>query len=211
MFIVVEGLDASGKNTQAKALADRFTRNGRTANLYSFPRYETPVGEVILRILKGTSRLTFPDEGRDDGEALVLQALMTADKLDAAPKIRRQLRSGEDVICDRWTPSAECYGAADGLPREWIERIQDSLPDAEFYFFIAVSEEEALRRRPKLRDRYEKDRAKLAIVRRNYETMWAAKRQTGFRNAVWTAVDGEGTPDEVTQRIWDAIVEKRNI
>ena len=46
------------------------------------------------------------------------------------------------------------------------------LPPGDLNIFIDVPEEEALRRRPEMRDRFEKDREKQKVVRANYETLW---------------------------------------
>src|SRR2546427_21301 len=48
-LIVFEGLDQSGKQTQAEMLRDRLKQDGRKARLVSFPDYGTSIGEEIAR------------------------------------------------------------------------------------------------------------------------------------------------------------------
>ena len=43
-IIAFEGLDQSGKQTQAERLRDRLIEAGRQVRLLSFPAYETPIG-----------------------------------------------------------------------------------------------------------------------------------------------------------------------
>ena len=50
-IIAFEGLDQSGKQTQAERLRDWLKDNGRKARLVSFPDYATSIGEEIARAL----------------------------------------------------------------------------------------------------------------------------------------------------------------
>lgn len=52
-IIAFEGLDQSGKQTQAELLRDRLKQGGRKSRLVSFPDYGTQIGEEIARALQG--------------------------------------------------------------------------------------------------------------------------------------------------------------
>lgn len=209
LMICIEGLDAIGKNTQAKKLAEKLDSFGRAAVIMSFPRYETTVGKAIRRHLVGE---LFVGEVQSAGgyaladeDPLFFQALMLADKTDAAHEINHKLVTGSIVICDRWIPSAICFGEADGLDAVWLRHIHEYLPQPDINILIDVPEEEALRRRPQLRDRYEKDREKQAAVRANYDVLWKAMMEDN--DGSWVRVDGVGTVDEVAARIWEHVTE----
>jgi dTMP kinase len=217
MLVAIEGLDSSGKATQAKILAERMD-----AALFAFPRYLTTVGQVIKQHLLGNVALMYEHvidssdhtidsmgvNRRDTADPLMFQALMLADKYDAAVAIRRHLSAGRHVICDRWIPSSQCYGTADGLDSGWLDRMHASLPIADLSIFLAVSPEEALRRRPEARDRYERDREKQAVVRANYEYMWSENMADPLQADRWARVDGEAPVEEVTERIWACITRR---
>jgi dTMP kinase len=206
-LIVIEGIDSSGKNTQTKKLAARFDSIGSSAITFSFPRYGTTVGKAILRHLKGEIVLVQEETDAESyqrytstfEDALAFQCLMLADKTDAAFEIDRSLIAGSVVICDRWWQSALAFGAADGLDEEWLARIHHGLPQPWLNIFIDVPPEEALRRRPEARDRYERDREKQKIVRANYEKLWTNA------GADYVKIDGVGTQEEVHERIWAAL------
>ena len=53
LHVVLEGLDAAGKATNAKRLIEKLDSLGRAAVLFSFPRYETETGKAIKRLLTG--------------------------------------------------------------------------------------------------------------------------------------------------------------
>lgn len=206
-LLVLEGLDAAGKATNAKRLAARLDSLGMTAVVYSFPRYGTDVGKAILRHLKGQivlmdvsdAEYTIEAAVRAEEDALAFQALCLADKTDAAVEIENHLGLGRVVICDRWYQSAVAFGGADGLDDDWLHRIHAGLPQAWLNIYIDVPPEEALRRRPEARDRYERDREKQKVVRVNYEKLWTNA------GADYVKIDGVGTQDEVHERIWSAL------
>ena len=50
-FIVIEGTDCSGKETQALLLEKHMMNNGIPVKLLSFPMYETPTGDIVKRYL----------------------------------------------------------------------------------------------------------------------------------------------------------------
>jgi dTMP kinase len=208
MFIVIEGTDASGKATQTRMLATRLERLGRSTTTFSFPRYATPLGEAILRHLKREIIVAQPDYKLAKHEpapedAMIFQCMMVVDKYDAAPAIGDALKAG-DVVSDRWWPSAFAYGAADGLSPEWLLRVHRYLPQPDLYVLIDVDLEETARRRPERRDRYERDREKQALVRRNYRDLWTLRKAGG--RGRWSVVDGTGTIEEVHERIWNEVV-----
>lgn len=207
MMIVIEGLDSAGKATQTKRIAARLRETGRNVHVYSFPRYETAVGKAIRRHLVREIAVTAAGV-RAPEDAMIFQTMQAADKHDAAVDIRKQLAAGDFVVCDRWIPSSYCYGSADGLDPEWLDRMHASLPIADLNIFLDVSAEEALRRRPGMRDRYEENRELQQRVRENYQRLW--RRNSG--NEAWWTVDGEShlsDPEaclqEVESRIWGLI------
>ena len=197
-MIVLDGLDAAGKATNAKRLIEKLDSLGRSAVLFSFPRYETEVGAIICMMLKG-DRTGYSAQQ----DAMILQAMFAADKYDAFNDMEDAIDAGSVVICDRWTPSALCFGEADGLDPTWLQRVQEFLPVGDLNIFIDVPEEEALRRRPQMRDRFERDREKQKVIRANYETLWAANAEDD--ETLWAKVNGVGTPDQVFGRIWEHV------
>lgn len=213
--VVLEGLDAAGKATQARLLKTAFEARGREAVIFSFPRYETETGKDILRFLQGDVGVHAHhgrpgDTWREPGglanhvEARVLQALFLADKCDALVDMVGHMSAGRVVICDRWWQSAVCFGKADGLDDIWLSRIHTVLDvgGVNLNVFIDVPEDEALLRRPEARDRYERDREKQKLVRANYKQLWTSA------GVDYVTINGVGAVGDVHARIWDAIRER---
>jgi dTMP kinase len=201
MMVVIEGTDASGKATQSKLLADRLG-----ARRFSFPNYETPMGKAILRHLKGLIEVT---EGHGDHtaseDALIFQAMCLANKCEMLPEMWR-LPITQDIVCDRWWPSSVAYGKADGLDGEWLRKIHQGLQGNDVvYIFLDVPDDEALRRRPKARDRYEENREKQRQVRENYQQLWAAHAA----DSGWYVVNGVGLVGEIHEEIYECVLQER--
>ena len=214
MIIAVEGLDASGKNTQTRALEKLLQPSQRI----SFPRYDGPFGQVIKKHLmekvalyeRDPTKITEHWE-RSPDDAAAFQALMTMDKYDAASEIKALDRKGVHVILDRYWPSACCYGADDGLDFSSMIRINSFLPQADLNILLDISVEEATRRRPEARDRYERDKEKLKHIRDRYLHMWdvmgmaAAKQEypprLGEIKKAWVVLNGEKDAAEITRQI----------
>lgn len=181
MFIAIEGIDGSGKATQARLLAAAFDKKFLVYS-YSFPRYETPAGMVIKELLK-----------QDIFNPLILQSLMLADKAAAGFEISRRIMNYESVetdimiIADRWTASGICYGNADEVPYEYTENAQALLPAPDLNIFIDTPPEICLQRRPSLRDAYERNRQKQKVVYGNYRDLWLYKHAG---HPSWVSVNG---------------------
>jgi len=202
MIIAVEGLDASGKNTQTRTLEKLLHPSQRI----SFPRYEGPFGQVIKKHLMEKVALferdssAIPQWERSPDDAAAFQALMTMDKYDAASEIKALDRKGIHVILDRYWPSACCYGADDGLDFSSMIRINSCLPQANLNILLDISVEEATRRRPEARDRYERDKEKLKHIRGRYLHMWGVMG-VGAEKRAWVVLNGEKDAIEITRQI----------
>ena len=102
--LAFEGLDQSGKQTQAERLKAQVEARGRTAVLLDFPAYETHIGQEIHDALHG-AREYGPD---------VMQLLYVANRYEKKPLIEQMLAAGTVIICDRYLASSIAYGEAQG-------------------------------------------------------------------------------------------------
>lgn len=196
-LIVIEGGDAAGKQTHTRLLAAKLG-----AARFAFPDYETPAGRVILSFLKEELLCVSGDgEIPPTVNAMVLQALMLTNRMERVADICDTLRHG-DVVLDRYSASAQVYGALDGLEPDWLETIQTMLPPPDLWLLIDLPIDEGFKRRPERRDRYEKNRDLMQQVRESYLALWS--RMSLEEPGRWKVIDGMGTKEEVADRIWQA-------
>ena len=185
-----EGLDQSGKQTQAEMLRDRLKQEGRKARLVSFPDYGTSIGEEIARALQGER-----DYGPD-----VMQLLYVANRYERKPDLQRWLDGGLTLVCDRYLASTIAYGEAQGLDPAWLAEIQRFLPPASLTVMLDIVPETAVQRKAVDRDRYERDLAMLGRVRESYRRQATA--------GGWVVIDGERSKTQVADDVFTAVASR---
>jgi len=193
MLIAFEGLDQSGKETQARHLRARLEADGRKVHAVSFPDYQTPIGREIRAALAGER-----DFGPD-----VMQLLYVANRFEYKPRLDAWLAAGAVVVCDRYRASSVAYGESQGLDAAWLEDIQKQLPPAAITVLLDIAPETAVARKGQGRDRYERDLPLLGRVRDSY------KRQAAAQG--WIVIDGEGARDAVTAAVEQAVLPRVGI
>ncbi len=187
ILIAFEGLDQSGKQTQARLLADRLCGEGREVLAVAFPDYATPIGTELYRALHG-ERDYAPD---------VIQMLMIANRYEWKPAISRALEAGRVVVADRYLASSVAYGEAQGLDPTWLFDTQRYLPPPALTIMIDIAPATAVVRKRANRDRFEQDAEMLERVRASYRRQAA---QSG-----WVPIDGERSIEVVTADVAAAV------
>jgi len=188
MLIAIEGLDQSGKETQARYVRTRIEQAGRKVSLLSFPDYGTPIGQEIEKALHGQREFS----------ADVMQLLYVANRFEYKPRLDLWLANGHVVVCDRYRASSIAYGEAQGLDPVWLDEIQRHLPAADVTILLDIAPETAVRRKATGRDRYERDLALLGRVRESY------RRQANERH--WVVIDAEQSKDDVSRAVDAAVL-----
>jgi dTMP kinase len=186
-LIAFEGLDQSGKQTQAERLRDRLKQDGHKARLVQFPDYGTSIGEEIARALQGER-----EYGAD-----VMQLLYVANRYERKADLQRWLDGGLVLVCDRYMASSVAYGEAFGLDGTWLADMQRFLPPASLTIMLDIAPETAAKRKAADRDRYERDLAMLGRVRESYRRQAAA--------GGWVMLDGDRSKDEVAADVYAAV------
>lgn len=228
MFIVLEGWDAVGKKTQSERLVTHLDAEIKPGalptKLISFPRYDTPVGQIIRKhlnkqIMLSETRYRDSSDIRVDGDpytvraaedALMFQSLMTIDRIDAAPEIISHLAHGGHVVGDRFCSSAYAYGGHDGIDDAWLIKVHQLLPEADLTILLDLDPEisanrvvERAKQGGKEKDRYETLEIQKSI-RKRYHELWRISDKSR-----WAIVDATGSRDDVSGKIWEAVTSSR--
>ena len=193
ILIAFEGLDQSGKETQAARLRERFAEAGRTVRALSFPDYDTPIGREIRAALDGERQFA----------ADTLQLLYIANRHEYREAIEVWLAAGDVVVCDRYRASSIAYGDAQGLDAGWLRDTQRHLPEPAAIFLLDIAPEEAVRRKAHGRDKFERDLPLLSRVRESYRRQAAAEG--------WEVVDGARSKDETAADVLSRVRARRLI
>lgn len=195
IFITLEGIDGTGKSTQARLLAERLHLLGYSVITTKEPG-GTEIGSQISRILLSRENSLLCSKA----EAF----LFAADRAQHVQElIRPELEKGKVVISSRYIDSTlayQCWGH--GLPLEEVESLmimatEKIMPD--LTVVLDMDPEVALKRVKG--DRLESEG--LAFLRRVRQGYLALAARHPERIKV---VEAEGKPEEVLERIWHWIL-----
>jgi dTMP kinase len=202
-FIVIEGLDRSGKSTQVPRLVDRIqsvTTDASTSGSplvavpLKFPDRTTAIGKMIDAYLRSESEL--------DDHAIHL--LFSANRWELAPTIEAMLASGTTVVADRYAFSGIAFSAQKSshlnLTYEWCRAPEIGLPAPDLTLFLDVKPEIAMQRGGYCEERYEKQEVQ-ARVRQIFERIG---KEIGADR--WVVIDAGQDRDKVADDIWNSVV-----
>ena len=135
-FICIEGLDGSGKSTQARLLAERLEKNNNAVLTVEPSRGQ--IGTFIREsYLYGNRRLS----------SIVEALLFAADRVDHVQnEILPSLEKGSTVISDRYLYSSLAYQGAAGLSLDWIEKINSHAIRPDLALFLDIKLETVMQR-----------------------------------------------------------------
>ena len=195
-FISFEGIDGSGKSTQATLFLDRLIQLGKEGILVREPG-GTPISEAIRHVLltKGNRQMVARTEA----------LLMTASRSQLTKEvILPNLEQNRWVIADRYADSTLAYqGGGRELNLDWLQDLNkfatyDLEPNVTFV--IDILPKEALRRREQTEDRIEEEGITFQKqVRRTYLEL---AQQYSDRIIV---IDGHMDREIIQDNIWDEI------
>ena len=149
-FIVIEGIDGSGKTTQIKKLSKRLEESG--FKVYStFEPTNGPVGSLIRQMLSGKVAT----------DQRTIACLFAADRTDHLVNevngIRRKVDQGQVVLCDRYYFSSYAYHAQ-YIDMEWVihaNSLNAEILRPDLTVFIDVDPEKCFERIKKSRNNFE--------------------------------------------------------
>lgn len=190
-----EGVEGCGKSTQIERLRVSLQAQGHSVDLTREPG-GTQIGELLREVLLNPAHTAMSSVAE-----LLLYEAARAQHVDE--RIRPALDRGVMVLCDRFIDSTAAYqGAGRGLNASDLEMLQTIatgglLPDLTFLIDVPVTEGLARAAKGKQSDRIERESVEFhERVRQGFLEL-AAKDSERIR-----VIDGERSPEEVSQEIW---------
>jgi dTMP kinase len=141
-LIVLEGIDKSGKSTQAKLLQ----KHVPNSVLLSFPNRSNATGSLIHSYLQSKQEL----------ENHCIHLLFSATRWEDKDKILSYLEQGIHVILDRYVTSGWVYSIAKGMDPTWCKMADRGLLRPDLTFLIHVHPQELAQREGYGGERYER-------------------------------------------------------
>jgi len=123
-FIVIEGIDGSGKRTQLDLLVRALAQRGHDLSQVSFPNYNGFFGKLVARFLNG-------EFGSLDSVDPHFSALLYAgDRLESKPALESALSAGKILLSDRYIASNLAHQGSRVPPAQrddflaWLRRLE---------------------------------------------------------------------------------------
>ena len=147
-FIVLEGIDGSGKRTQVQALAQSLAQRGTPFAQISFPNYDGFYGKLVAQFLNGEFG---PLSAVDPHFSALLYA---GDRLESKPAIESALAAGKLLLADRYVASNLAHQGARMAPEKrgnflaWLRQLEyevHALPVEDLVVYLRVPVAEAHR------------------------------------------------------------------
>lgn len=221
-FLVnIEGIDGSGKGTQAGRLQLRLRERGLKVELISFPRYrETHFGQKVADFLNGRFGAL------NEVNPFLASLLYAGDRFESKGWLQKLMAENDVVILDRYVPSNMAHQASKlrGAERteliQWIETIEFGvygLPRPDISILLDISPSQAQRliatKAPRdytdqAADLQESDTSHLAQARATYLELAAS--QPGWKivpclNEIGLSENAVRTPTEIEHDVWNLI------
>jgi dTMP kinase len=195
MFIVIEGIDGAGCETQGKLVFEKLQQSGKKPSFIKFPHYDTPVGKMIKDFLYHNQKM----KAHEQFLLYSLQFIFDADD------IRSKLQKSS-LIADRYFTTTLCYQTLEGFDEQVALRYADDFgiikPD--MVFFLDVKPETAIKWKSgeeKEKNFREKD---FDFIKRTYEKYHdLVTRQVWTK---WVRINGEQDKEQVTGELLTHIV-----
>ena len=193
-FIVIEGLDGSGKSTVTKLLAERFAANNLPCHV-TFEPTANPMGKLLRAILSGEVKNI-----ENDSFAL----LFAADRYQHLKSEMLPALAHSHVICDRYYYSSMAY---QGIDAETLERVvaynQAVMPirKPDIVFFLNVTPQACVQRIAARGETVNIYDSLPALTLRYERFMAAIDRMKATDNIVFVGSD-TATPEEVVEQMW---------
>jgi len=190
-FIVLEGIEGAGGETQSELLFDFWREEGKQVKRLSYPDNKGPIGEIIHQFLRR----------RYDFSPQVQFLLYFLDFLKDKQKIEKWQKEGEIIVSDRYFSSTLAYQCVQDFPLQdalAIARVF-KLPKPDLVIYLRILPKTGIQRKLKEKknlDRYESNERFIEQVANFYQKL--IKNQTYTK---WMVIDGERSIKEVFDEI----------
>ena len=217
ILIAVDGVDASGKQTQTEMLYERLVKEGRRVRLVSFPAYDSPSSSLVRMYLNGEF-----GSNPEDVSAYAASSFFAADRF-ATYKTDwgKDYNSDTIIIADRYVSSNMIHQAGKIKDKQekdrflsWLDGLEYgiySLPRPDKTIFLDMPVEWGIRlmaeRANKITGGEQKDihEGKTEYLRASYDNAVYAAEKFGWERIVCAGKNGVRSIEDIHEEMYKAV------
>jgi dTMP kinase len=156
---VFEGIDSSGKETQARLLTNYLQDIHKTVAAFSFPNYDSFSGKRIKEWLHNKSIMNQYE----------VNMLYSLNRYEMKDTLEQCIYDYDYIILDRYYHSNWVYGGfMEAVNRTWLEMLDIGLPNPDLVFLLDIPAEISIERSGSMADIHERDSEFLKKCRKRY-------------------------------------------
>lgn len=181
-IITLEGIEKSGKTTQAQMLSHYLSKEKHlnTAH-FDLPDYQTDIGQIIYKYLNQAEMPSNPE---------VLHLLYAANRYEIRDVINFHLNDGYIVIMNRYYQSNIVYGSVNDLEIRWLYTLDENMPRSDLTIILDVPVQITVKRGTRMaKNRFEQDKEFKKRVREAFLTL-AEKEK-------WKVIDAARSKEDI--------------
>ena len=146
-FVVIEGIDSSGKTTHIEAVATALSQQQYPVRVITFPNNLTPLGRFLKHILQKSSSL----------QCWTQHILFSLHRWEIMDLIQESLLAGTAVICERyaWSGAVYSYVSNPQLPLEAYMSCDQGIIQPDIDILLTTSPQESMGRRNAISPQFE--------------------------------------------------------
>ena len=186
-FILFEGVDRSGKTTQASRLVQHLNATGRKTVSLKCPDRTSATGTILDSYLRREVEMN----------DVSVHLLFSANRWEMYSSLLNYLRSGVNVVMDRYVYSGVAFSACKpGMNKEWCMNTERGLPRPDVVLYLDVADARS-------RTGWGEERYETSEFQTRVRTTFDSLIRTEDVN--WCVVDGNQSVDDVTSHVRDVV------
>lgn len=214
--MTIEGIDSSGKETQAKRLVARLKQKFEDVKYVEFPTYDSDFGQLVGRHLRGD------DDQLEEMPREVISILFALDRYQYKQQFNDFLNQGGILVANRYSQSNYAFQAAKCPADErskflnWMTELESRLPQPDHVLLLDVPPKVArkLLKTKKERD-YLQDGKNVDIYEEDLnlqQQVAEVYRQLQEKRSNWMRVEATESGEllsieQIEDRVWSAVKE----
>jgi len=129
LFIVIHGINNTGKSTQVKLLVDKFKNENKQVEYLKYPIYDLkPSGEILNDYLReGNPFVLSPRE---------VQTIYALNRTQYEATLKAKLKAGINIIAEDYTGTGICWGIGAGVDEKYLKLINSHLLKEDLTFLF---------------------------------------------------------------------------